>query len=149
MDFQVRSVGPGFDAVIDRQVRDLTAASKKVGNAVKKAGTAAVRKAVPYKSFAGYPLKVKGKVTASGVFTEVLIYGTPVGFWSMLESGAKPHAIRPRNKQALRLGSETFYEHVDHPGMHGRRVWTNAQPALKAAVDDVLSDAFEVVLTRG
>ena len=105
--------------------------------------------AVPYKSFAGYPLKVKAKATRTGTQTEVLIYGTPVGFWSMLESGAKPHPIRPREGRALRLGSDTFYADVNHPGMRGRGVWSNARPALQAALDKAIGDTYEAVLTRG
>jgi hypothetical protein len=141
----VHSQGADLASLIRAQVRTTETASRKVGNVIKKAGVAAVRKAVPYKSFAGYPLKVKGKVMASGVITDVRIYGTPVGFWSMLESGAKPHPIYPRKGKALRAGSETFWAHVDHPGMRGRGVWSNAQPALKAAVAKAIEETFAVV----
>lgn len=146
MRFTIERTGPDVDALIDRTVREMSRTSRTVGNAIKKAGVAAVRKAVPYKSFAGYPLKVKGKVRAAASGVEVDIYGTPVGFWSMLESGAKPHPIRPRKGKALRLGSDTFYAHVDHPGMAGRSVWSNARPALVAAVDKVVEDTYSKVL---
>ena len=147
MRVTIEQTGPSVEAITARQIRELTAASKKLSGVIKKVGTAAVRRAVPYKSFAGYPLKVKAKATRTGTQTEVLIYGTPVGFWSMLESGAKPHAIRPRKGKALRLGSETFYADVNHPGMAGRGVWSNARPALQAALDKAIGDTYDAVLT--
>lgn len=148
MDFTIKAVGPDVGDVVDRQIKQFTAANRKVGAAVNRAGTAAMRKGAP-RSFAGYALKIKGKVTSSGGdHVEVRFQGSPVGFWCMLESGAKPHKIRPRKAKALSFGGHV-YEEVNHPGMAGRGSWSKLQPALKAAVSEAVDDTYTAVIARG
>jgi hypothetical protein len=147
VEVRVKTVGAGFDEVIARQLRDMKAANKTVGNAVKKAGVAAHKKAFPYKSFMGgrYPLKIKGKVKSEASGVEVEIYGTPIGFFAMIESGTRPHKIRPRSKESLAFGQRA-YEEVDHPGASGTGAWTKsakaAEKPMREAVEKVYSEAL-------
>lgn len=148
MEFTIKAVGPDVGDVVNRQIKQFTAANRKVGAAVNKAGVAAMKRGAPG-SFAGYPLKIKGKVTsAGGDHVEVRFQGSPVGFWCMLESGAKPHKIRPKNADALWFGGH-FLEYVDHPGFAGKGSWSKLQPALKAAVSEAVDDTYTAVIARG
>lgn len=57
-----------------------------------------------------------------------------------VESGTRPHEIRPRHRMALRfpqLGGFRFAKRVHHPGT---RPQPFMEPALDAALDDILAE---------
>lgn len=148
MEVSIERHGPSLDALVERKQRELRAASRKVGNAVKKSGMAAVRKATP-RRFAGRALRVKGRVRPGPTRVDVEIYGTPAGYWTILESGAQAHMIKPRRGKALHWGGDVFSAGHQHPGAAGQGVWTRAQPAVEAAVEDAVTDIYDRVVTRG
>lgn len=64
--------------------------------------------------------------------TKVLAYiGPHKRRWyaQIVETGAKPHAIAPRKRRALKLGDNAFRRSAAHPGMRAR-------PFLRPAFDE-------------
>ena len=141
MDINVRTSGPNISTLARQATRDLTAANKQVGKQVAKAGTKAGGKGAP--SMMGRKLRVRSRINASARRTEVELYGSPAGAWTIADTGADPHPIKPRKKKVLRLGSDTFYAHVDHPGVRGRHVWTQAIGRMEPAVADAIEDVYD------
>ncbi len=135
--------GPDVDALIDKTVRDMQQATRKVARDVAKVGVKAFKAGAGVSHFAGYPLKFKAKkISTAGDQATVEFQASPVGFWVMLTWGAKPHPIRPRKGKALRAGSETFWAHVDHPGFAGTGAYTRGEAAAIRAMDDVVEDVY-------
>ena len=86
-----RSASP--ETLIGQVNRDLATGMRKTGREAGKVGVKAFKAATP-KSFGKYPLKFKvKKTTATPTKVHVEFQASPVGFWAMLESGAKPHQI--------------------------------------------------------
>jgi hypothetical protein len=55
-----------------------------------------------------------GKIATSGKFS-----GRSAWYGHIIESGAKPHTIRPKNAKAISFGGKAFAE-IQHPGIKGR-----------------------------
>ena len=137
--------GPDVEHLIAKINRDMTAASRKSAREIAKVGVKAFKSGAGVSHFAGYPLKFKAKkVTATPTHAEIEFQASPVGFWVMVESGAKPHQIRPRSKRALSWGSgdDSIARSVNHPGMAGRGAYTKGESAAIKAIDDVVEDTF-------
>lgn len=62
------------------------------------------------------------------------------GAW--VESGTRPHEIRPRDGGALMLPGGGMVEKVDHPGMRGQKI---AAKSLKAAEWEVMADIVDQI----
>jgi hypothetical protein len=154
-----KAVGPDVGDVVGKQVKALTAANRKVGNAVKKAGVQAIRANTPKhfgtnrKTGARYPLSVKGKIlSAGGDHVEVRLYGTPVGFWAILNDGRTGgYFVRPRYKKALSWNGQTAASkgHEIKRGVAGTHAWSHAEAPMKAALKPAISDEYDVVFSHG
>lgn len=145
MRFTIERTGPDVDALIDKAVRDMTTASRQSAREIAKVGVKAFKSGAGVSHFAGYPLKFKAKkITATATRAEIEFQASPVGFWCMLESGAKPHKITARRKRALSWGTsdDTVARSVDHPGMAGRGSYSKGEAAAIEAMDKVVEDTY-------
>ena len=147
----IEQVGPSWDDVAQRLVRDLKAANKAVGKQVAATGRKAMLADTKSRRgslrFAGKALGVKTKVKASAASCNVEFRGAPAGAWAIISTGTKPHRIAVRSRQALHWGGDAYAEYVKHPGTGGRQYWRSAGVALDKAVDDVIRDVYDDALT--
>ena len=120
-------------------------ASRAVAKPVAAAGKKAIlatAKSHGVARFAGRRLGVKTKTHATASSATIEFRGTPAGAWTIATTGAKAHKIAPRRRKALAFNGR-FAEHVAHPGVAGRHVWTAAGPALEDAIRPVIEDTFD------
>lgn len=61
----------------------------------------------------------------------------------ILERGARPHDIRPRNAKALELIGGRFAEAVHHPGFRGHTIINAAFQEMKGEINDGLRQAVK------
>lgn len=90
----------------------------------------------------GYQLTAREenrRVTPEGA--SVTVFGSPAGFWTWRETGARPHTIRPRGKRAL-AGAlrHPVMGPVVHPGFAGRQAWTRTVEAATAEINALAED---------
>lgn len=67
--------------------------------------------------------------------------------FNLLESGAKPHEIRPKGKRALRVG-ERLFGRVQHPGFAPRPIWGSVVEATRREASRVFGDRLAKVLAQ-
>ena len=146
----IEQVGPSWDAVADKLVRELKAANKTVGKQVadvgKKAMLADTKSRRGSLSFGRGKLGVKTKVKASAAGATVEFRGAPAGAWAIVSTGTKAHTIRARRAKALHWGGDAYAAVVQHPGTRGRGYWQSAGQALDKAVTDVIEDVYDEAL---
>jgi hypothetical protein len=136
----IREVGPSIDQLIDKMSRDLKGSMRTTAREVSKVGVKAFKGAAGVSHFGGYPLKFRAKkVTANPTHALVEFQASPVGYWTIVTWGAKPHQIRPRSKKALSWDGHAARS-VDHPGMSGNGAFTRGMTAAVNAMDDVIGD---------
>jgi len=91
----------------------------------------------------GVRLGVRARVFAGPTRTTVDVEARPPGPWSIVESGAAGHTVRPRSKRAV-TPPDGPRAHASPKRQSGRRVWTRATelaaPAIDRAVDAVFDD---------
>lgn len=150
MDVRVTSTGASFEQLLDRKARELTKASRGAGKVVAKVGKKAIEDAARGRRgsmrFGKGRLKVKSRNKPRPDGTLVELYGSPAGAWTIAESGAKAHPIKPRRVRALHFGGDDFAARVQHPGTRGAHIWSQTEPALERALDDELEDYFDAEL---
>ncbi len=157
MQIELRQRGQGFDGLTRQIERQLATAMRKTAKPVEKAAIKAFKAATPShfgksKTGASYPLKFKAQdVVATAQSLKMTLQASPVGFWVMLESGAKPHKITARNKRALSWGSDddSVARSVDHPGFAGKGSYSKGEAAAIRAVEDTIDDTLVATITRG
>ena len=143
MRVSVTQKGTGFDTVIGGMVRSLNQANRKTGREISRVAVKAFKSSAGVSHFAGYPLKFKAKkITTTFDSAHIHFQASPVGFWCMVESGTRPHEIRPRNGKALRAGSETFWAHVNHPGTGGTGAYSRGEAAAIEAIDKIVEEVY-------
>ena len=139
MRVTVTAQGPTFDALIRDTVKDLRTGTRAVGPAVAKAaeGTA------DHPSFDGRRLGVKATVQGGSGDTTVTVSPAPgdAGGWSILESGARPHAIA--SPRAMPLGGGRFSRTVHHPGASGTGRWSKAAKRTEPRIDKAVEQAMD------
>jgi hypothetical protein len=154
VDFRVTPKGPSFEQLIRQTERDLKRANRRVAKPTSKAGIAAIKGGAP--TFRGKQLTAKTDVHQSGDGVRITFWGTPAGAWSIKESGAVEHPIKPRKAQALAFpgagrktkgGRSGVTMSVKHPGVDGRGLWTQAGGRLEDAVGPVIEDVYDEALT--
>ncbi len=143
MDFTVTTRGPTFDQLTRDIARDLTAAHKRAGRQVARKGKAAVKKGAP--TWNGTRLGAAAKTAPTATSCKVTFTPAPAGAWSIAETGANEHDIRPRTRKALKFNGR-YAEIVHHKGITGRMLWTAANAridkATRSDIDDVYGDAL-------
>lgn len=146
MDIRVEPSGRTAESTVREVIRDMQRATRRSGREVATAGRRIILESVRGDRgslrFQGRRLNVKSKIHAGPTHATVTLRGAPAGAFTILESGAKPHAIVPRRRKALHWG-DRFAEHVAHPGVHGRRIWTAAGKALTDKLDDSIEKLFD------
>jgi hypothetical protein len=147
----VQSKGPDLAKVIGAQVKALTQSQRAAGREVAKVGAKTIKSEARGRrgtlSFAGKSIGVRTKTQARATGSTVTFDAKPAGAWAIINDGSKPHPIAPKAKgKVLRLGSETFYSKVDHPGTSGTGVWDQTEGALERALFDVVEDAADEAL---
>ena len=137
------SVGPSLQEVIRDAKRELRTANRTVGRGVAKAGKAAIVKGAP--RMFGKRLGVKTKVDAYPNGAIVEFRGKPAGGWAIVESGAKPHGIKPKRAKVLTINAG-FAMFANHPGMSGHKAWTHAGERLEATTDRIVENVYDKAL---
>jgi hypothetical protein len=106
----------------------------------------------------GYQLTADEKrryVHAGGV--TLIMVGTPAGFWTWRETGAKAHRIAPKRRRRVkgrrkrrgglqpRLGGGVGVQYgpVRHPGFAGRRLWTRTVEQATSAMAQAAQQALD------
>ena len=152
MQIELRQKGQGFDGLTRQIEQQLSTGMRKTAREVAQVGVKAFKAGAGVTSFAGYPMKFKAKkITATTTHAKIEFQASPVGFWVMLESGAKPHKITARNKRALSWGSgdDSVARSVDHPGFAGRGLYSKGEAAAIRAIEDTVEDVLVVAVSRG
>ena len=105
----IEQVGPSFEVVTARLIREVTAANKTVGREVAKVGKKAmlddVRSRRGTLSFGGGKLNVQGDRSSrrrSG--RTVTFAGVSAGAWAIISTGTEAPPDPPRNGQGVALG---------------------------------------------
>ena len=83
-----------------------------------KSFTGALRRAIGISTRTFQDGTVRGKVFI-GPITSGKLKGRDAWYGFIVESGAKPHLIEPKNRKAIAFGGRVFMR-VRHPGMRGR-----------------------------
>ena len=143
--FDISSSGTDLQTLIGQQARALQGAQRAVGRDIAKIGKKAILDDVKSRrgslSMMGGRLSVKAKTAAGPGGADVTLSASPAGPWTIVDSGADAHEIRPR-KGALRFDGR-FAARVHHPGTRGTRVWSNAETALDRALTPTIEDTFD------
>jgi hypothetical protein len=152
VDFRVVAKGPSFDSVTRTVVREVEAATRKVGRDVAKVGRKAI--ASGEASFRGKKLSASTRQRVSGKRSTVIFHAKPAGAWAIRETGAKDHPIKPKRAQALAFpgagrktkgGRSGVTMFVNHPGASGSRRWTKAGDRLEDAVERPIEHTYDRV----
>ena len=79
---------------------------------------------------------------ATGDTASVTMVGVPAGFWVWREQGIRPHLIRARGHEPLRLPGHPVWGPIHHPGVRGKQAWTKtveiAEREIKLASERAL-----------
>lgn len=150
--------GPDPATLVAEINRDLSKGMKTVGTKANRAGVKAFKSAAGVSHFghsktgASYPLKFKvKKSTATPTKVHLHFQASPVGFWCMLESGAKPHKITAKKKKVLSWGTgdDSAAVSVNHPGMSGRGSYSKGEAAAIRAIEETVEKDLVAEVTRG
>ena len=146
----IEQVGPSWDDIANKLVRELKAANRAVGKQIAQVGKKAmlddVRSRRGTLSFGGGKLNVRTKVRASAAGCTVEFRGVSAGAWAIISTGTKPHTIRRKRAKALHWGGDAYAVSVQHPGTAGRQYWRSAGRALDRALDDTIQDVYDDAL---
>ena len=103
MRVTVSSKGADFGQLTRQVLTGLTQANRTAGRDIAKLGRSTVIKASGSPSFRGKKLNVKTRTKARPDGATVEIYGSPAGAWTILDSGARAHPIRPQVGQGVEV----------------------------------------------
>jgi hypothetical protein len=165
VDVRVVAKGPTFEAVVREQVRTLNRVNRRIYAPITRKGIKAIKSGAP--TFQGKKLTARtDPPERSATSTTITFYGVSAGAWAIKESGAKEHEIFPRQrprrggtrKSALafpgagrktkgggRTGVAAYV--LNHPGVAGRHLWTQAGKRLRAALTPAITDEYDKALT--
>jgi hypothetical protein len=99
--------------------------------------------------FAGKRLNVRARVYPATARTEVVMYGTSAGAWTILEYGRRGnYTVRPRRRRVLSRGmAGPVYGTTARPGpVTARRSWSRATADLDRQLEPLIVDAVDEAL---
>jgi len=99
--------------------------------------------------FAGKRLNVRARIYPGTARTEVVMYGTSAGAWTILEYGRRGnYEVRPRRRQVLAAGrGGQVYGTSARPGpVPAQRTWSRATVDLDGQLEPVIAGAVDTAL---
>lgn len=112
----------------------------KLGSALREGalyGERAVAEATPVRTGA---LRASVKASQSGPLAWRI--ASPLTYAPMVESGTRPHVIRPRRAKILAFtvgGTRVFARAVNHPGTKGAQMFAKGAEALRSGLPAILA----------
>ena len=123
-------------------------ASVKAGRLIEEIAADEARRATGDGRFGGTgrrgpKLRAVSRTRSVGRGASTMVRGIPPGFWAILNSGAKPHVMKPKRARVLygRNMRHPVAGPIRHPGARGKRTWTRVVTEARSDVPDLFRDA--------